>query len=165
MTKKEKLEYITLSFWKLENDGADFFITTDDSEEEGDVVVDKINNEEAANYIITLHNESIFYVKDDIDLEEDYITFLNGAVLDTKANTITKDGNLHSLFKKQYTLLKYLYKNQHKVVNRSLILKNIWGIASESTSKSLNVNIRELRILIGDCSIETYTGRGYKLNV
>ncbi|MFK4785959.1 response regulator transcription factor [Fusobacterium sp. MFO224] len=89
----------------------------------------------------------------------------NYIVLDIKNNTILKNGEILELQTKEFNLLKYLIKNKGRVVSRQELLENVWNYDSPSSTRSLDVYIRKLRVKLQDENesiITTIRGQGYK---
>lgn len=100
----------------------------------------------------------------------------------TRDNTIYKDKMLTIDFKNQectvmgkpvvlspteYKLLKYLIKNQNKVVSRRQILNHVWGIKDKEEEQTVDTHINKLRqkLLICALYIKTIHGFGYSFEV
>lgn len=89
-------------------------------------------------------------------------------VLNPAKRTVERDGELISLTLKEFALLEYFMRNQHRVINREELLNHLWDFNYTSFfSNALDVHIKNLRRKIDnekDYSIfETVRGIGYKL--
>jgi two-component system alkaline phosphatase synthesis response regulator PhoP len=66
--------------------------------------------------------------------------------------------------KKEFESLVYLIRNRGKIVNREMILNNIWGENIVVGARTIDVHIRKIREKLGKKSelIETIKGIGYR---
>ncbi|MCA1927788.1 MAG: response regulator transcription factor [Calditerrivibrio sp.] len=87
----------------------------------------------------------------------------NNIEIDISSKTLKKDGKEIKLTQKEWELLSLLIKNKGKIISHEYILNNIWGDDSVGT-ESIRTYIKRLRDILGDNSIETLKGRGYKIN-
>jgi len=78
------------------------------------------------------------------------------------AQTIYKNGKEIKLSKKSWELLNLLIKNRGNVVNTQRIVNYVWGDKPVG-DEIVRTYIKELRKILPSNSIETYKGRGYKL--
>lgn len=96
-------------------------------------------------------------------------TFTLGDVNFDASNYVLSRGEeeLKRLTKKEGEILKLLCKNQDNVVERTLILKLIWGEDNYFNGRSLDVFITKLRKYLKDTSvnIENVHGIGFELSV
>lgn len=65
--------------------------------------------------------------------------------IDLYKTTIKKNGELIKLSKTEHSLLVLLAKNEGRVMSHSLILKEIWGIGSQTNTYRLRVVLGRLR--------------------
>lgn len=89
----------------------------------------------------------------------------NQILLDSENNIILKNGKILNLQTKEFNLLKYLIENKGRVISRKEILENVWNYYGNTTTRSLDVYIRKLRIKLQDENeniITTIRGQGYK---
>lgn len=83
-----------------------------------------------------------------------------------KANfRVTKKEQLFLLPKKEFDLLYLLASNTQKVFKREEILEKVWGNDVIVGERTIDVHVRRLREKLGDTSIQTLKGIGYKLVV
>ncbi len=72
------------------------------------------------------------------------------------------------LRRKEYQLLEFFMRNQHRVINRHTLLEYIWNYHSESLTNTLDVHIASLRKKIDRKRsrkfLQTIHGSGYKLS-
>ena len=78
---------------------------------------------------------------------------------------ISKGGKFLPLPKKEFDLLYLLASNTEKVFKREEILEKVWGNDVVVGERTIDVHIRRLREKLGDNSIQTLKGIGYKLVV
>ncbi len=88
--------------------------------------------------------------------------------LNPATRTVERNGKLISLTLKEFALLEYFMRNQHRVINREELLNHLWDFNYTSFfSNALDVHIKNLRRKIdyeNESSIfETVRGIGYKL--
>lgn len=77
----------------------------------------------------------------------------------------SKNGQIFLLPKKEFDLLYLLASNTDKVFKREEILEKVWGSDVVVGERTIDVHIRRLREKLGDRSIQTLKGIGYKLLV
>lgn len=75
---------------------------------------------------------------------------------------ITVDSREIELPRKEFELLVMLAKRPEKVFSRAEIYDKIWGLDSESGSRTIDVHIRKIREKIGEDYIKTQKGVGYR---
>ncbi len=80
---------------------------------------------------------------------------------------VVSGGETISLTLKEYDLLCFLIKNENIVLTREQILDRVWGMASCSENRTVDVHIRSLRSKLGESGeyIETIRGVGYKFSI
>ena len=88
-------------------------------------------------------------------------------LLNTRNRTLEKDGQRLKLTQIEYMLIKLFMENPGKVMSREDILTAVWGSDFSGELKTVDVNIRRLRIKIEDDPTEpeyltTVWGYGYK---
>ena len=82
--------------------------------------------------------------------------------IDRVSYTVTKNGKVINLPKKEFELLYFLAQKAGQVFNRDVLLKNIWGSDVYVLARTVDVHIRKVREKIGDNYIKTVMGVGYK---
>ncbi len=89
---------------------------------------------------------------------------IGGLFVDSEKHIISVNGESITLSFKEYSLLLALLKEEGKVVDRSKLLKDVWGDFYDD-SRTLDVHIRKLRIKLGEEGhlIQTVKGIGYKI--
>jgi two-component system alkaline phosphatase synthesis response regulator PhoP len=91
-------------------------------------------------------------------------TRIGALVINREKYTVTLDGNLIILPKKEFEILNYLASNPGKVFPREKLLKNIWGEDVFVIERTVDVHVRKIREKLGDHAdlIETIKGVGYR---
>ncbi len=88
--------------------------------------------------------------------------------IDTKQQSVKRDGKGVYLTRKEFMLLEYLVRNQGNVMSRGLIMEHVWDMASDPFSNTIESHILSLRRKIGSTKdaklIYTVPGRGYKVD-
>jgi DNA-binding response OmpR family regulator len=86
------------------------------------------------------------------------------SILDPVERQLVVDGRRVDLTRLEFELLNYLYQRQGKVVDRSNLLRDVWGY-SHVGSNVIDTVVRSLRKKLGEraAMIETVRGRGYRL--
>ena len=88
-------------------------------------------------------------------------------VLNSRNRTLEKDGARLKLTQIEYLLMKLFMENPGKAMSREDILSAVWGSSFNGELKTVDVNIRRLRMKIEDDPTEpeyltTVWGYGYK---
>ena len=97
--------------------------------------------------------------------EQSKLIELGDLVIDKDNFKVTKNGENFLLPKKEFDLLYLLASNTQKVFKREEILDKVWGNDVIVGERTIDVHIRRLREKLGDDSIQTLKGIGYKLTV
>ena len=97
--------------------------------------------------------------------EQSKLIELGDLVIDKDNFKVTKNGEHFLLPKKEFDLLYLLDSNTQKVFKREEILDKVWGNDVIVGERTIDVHIRRLREKLGDNSIQTLKGIGYKLVV
>lgn len=97
--------------------------------------------------------------------EQSKLIELGDLVIDKDNFKVTKNGEHFLLPKKEFDLLYLLASNTQKVFKREEILDKVWGNDVFVGERTIDVHIRRLREKLGDNSIQTLKGIGYKLVV
>ena len=97
--------------------------------------------------------------------EQSKLIELGDLVIDKNNFKVTKNGEHFLLPKKEFDLLYLLASNTQKVFKREEILEKVWGNDVIVGERTIDVHIRRLREKLGDNSIQTLKGIGYKLVV
>ena len=102
-----------------------------------------------------------------IEEKSDLIT-TGGLSLDTKARTLTLDGEEVRLTATEYKIMEYLMVNMGHVLSSNQIYENVWNEKAFSTEKTVTVHIRRIREKIefdtkNPKYIKVVWGIGYKI--
>ena len=95
--------------------------------------------------------------------EQSKVITLGALVIDKDNFKVTKNGENFLLPKKEFDLLYLLASNTQKVFKREEILDKVWGNDVIVGERTIDVHIRRLREKLGDNTIQTLKGIGYKL--
>ncbi len=92
---------------------------------------------------------------------------LNEFVLDLRSHTLTKNGDLVELTQVEFQIMEYFFSNPNVALDRTEILKFVWGDSYYGDEKVVDVNIHRLRNKIEDepsqpKHLTTVWGMGYK---
>lgn len=87
-------------------------------------------------------------------------------VLDLRSRTLAKDGKNIELTQVEFQIMEYFFSNPDEPLNRTVILRKVWGDEYFGEEKIVDVNIRRLRMKIEEDAsdpkfIVTVWGRGY----
>lgn len=100
-------------------------------------------------------------------IEKSSLMHLSDLEIDSKAKTVTRDGNLLKLTKREYTLLEALARNGRRILSRDFIIEQIWN-DEDSVSNTVNFHVTSLRKKIDEgrekSLIETVHGFGYRIS-
>ena len=92
----------------------------------------------------------------------DPVTEIGGLIIDRNTYTLTCNGKELTLPKKEFELLAFLASKPGKVFTRDEILNRVWGNDVVVGDRTIDVHIRRLREKVGDKTIRTIKGVGYK---
>ena len=95
--------------------------------------------------------------------EQSKVIKIGELVIDKDNFKVTKNGENFLLPKKEFDLLYLLASNTQKVFKREEILDKVWGNDVIVGERTIDVHIRRLREKLGDETIQTLKGIGYKL--
>jgi DNA-binding response OmpR family regulator len=88
--------------------------------------------------------------------------------LDTTSKEVKRAGQVIALSAKEYALLEYLLRNEHKVLSKNNIMTHVWDFDADILPNTVEVFIAYLRAKVdrpfdGPKLIQTVRGFGYKL--
>ena len=89
---------------------------------------------------------------------------LNGLTIDKERYVVTLNGEELQLPKKEFELLALLASKPGKVFTREVIFDTVWGDDVIVGDRTIDVHIRKLREKLGQESITTIKGVGYKFD-
>lgn len=94
---------------------------------------------------------------------------LAGYVFDWRHRTIAHDGEiLFKLTAKEADLLFLFCEKPNEIVERSFVLKKLWGYDDFFNARSMDVFITKLRKYLSgneSLSLENIRGKGFRLNI
>ena len=82
--------------------------------------------------------------------------------IDARTLRVHVDGEEVRLAKKELELLWMLVRNRPAVVSRDRILSEVWQVAEDVETRTVDAHIRNLRKKIGKDRIQTVIGYGYR---
>ena len=86
-----------------------------------------------------------------------------GLELDPAAHTATLDGEPLELTAKEFAILEYFMRHPGEVLTRRRLIDHVWDYAYQGDSNVVDVYIRRLRAKLGEETLETVRGVGYRL--
>ena len=89
--------------------------------------------------------------------------------IDLAARTVKRGGTLLSLRAKEFDLLAALLRHRGNVLSRDALLREVWGYAEGSESRTVETHIAALRHHLGDSTespsyVVTVRGKGYRID-
>lgn len=75
--------------------------------------------------------------------------------INPEAHTVRLNGRRIKLGNKEFELLMFFIENKNKIINRNIILENVWGPSANPFSNTVDVHISNLRKKI-NISNKTY---------
>jgi len=84
-------------------------------------------------------------------------------VLDVARHTVTLGGARLTLTPKEFGVLEYLMTRPGHVVSSEELLEHVWDANADPFTQTVRVTVGTLRRKLGEGSIETVVGRGYRL--
>lgn len=107
--------------------------------------------------------EEIFKLVLDTTKENKVKTIKSGLIqLDRTSMTLSYKGKKTRLQKLTFNLLWYLMENEGEIVQREILMRDVWGTEVCVTTRTIDVCVHKLRELIGKEKIETHKKIGYK---
>src|SRR5687767_14907781 len=95
--------------------------------------------------------------------DTDAATYDDGKLrIDGRTLRVYVDGEEVKLAKKELELLWMLVRNRPSVVSRDRILSEVWQVAEDVETRTVDAHIRNLRKKIGKDRIKTVIGYGYR---
>lgn len=96
------------------------------------------------------------------DLSENETIQLDGLILDREKYLVFQNGKEIFLPKKEFELLALMVSKPGKVFTRKEIFTKVWGNGIIVGDRTIDVHIRKIREKIGETTIKTVKGVGYK---
>ena len=84
-------------------------------------------------------------------------------VLDLRTRRVSAAGIDYDLTAREFTMLEFFLRHAGQVLSREQILSRVWGFDHDPGSNVVDVYIRYLRQKLGNDSIQTVRGMGYRL--
>ena len=84
-------------------------------------------------------------------------------LLDLRTRRVSAAGIDHDLTAREFTMLEFFLRHAGQVLSREQILSRVWGFDHDPGSNVVDVYIRYLRQKLGNDSIQTVRGMGYRL--
>ncbi|MFT5155749.1 MAG: two-component system alkaline phosphatase synthesis response regulator PhoP [Bacteroidia bacterium] len=97
-----------------------------------------------------------------LDEKEPLIVETSRITINPNSHVVTADGISFNLPRKEFDLLYLLASAPDKVFTREKILSKVWGDHVFVVDRTIDVHIRKIREKIGNQTIETVKGVGYK---
>jgi DNA-binding response OmpR family regulator len=84
--------------------------------------------------------------------------------VDFDAVTVSVEGRIVRLTRREFELLRYLVQNKNRVVSRDRLLERVWGYDKVVETRSVDVHVGRLRTKLGPAGrqLETVIGLGYR---
>ncbi len=87
---------------------------------------------------------------------------MDGLILDREKYLVFQNGKEIFLPKKEFELLALMVSKPGKVFTRKEIFTKVWGNGIIVGDRTIDVHIRKIREKIGETTIKTVKGVGYK---
>jgi len=87
-----------------------------------------------------------------------------GIQLDPAAHSVTKDGVLVDLSRREYDVLLELFENLGRVLSRTRLEEGLYSIDEDMASNAVEVHVHHLRKKLGSKLIRTIRGVGYTID-
>lgn len=87
-----------------------------------------------------------------------------GIQLDPAAHSVTKDGQLVDLSRREYDVLLELFENLGRVLSRTRLEEGLYSIDEDMASNAVEVHVHHLRKKLGSKLIRTIRGVGYTID-
>ena len=86
----------------------------------------------------------------------------SGVRLDVRARTVSVDGRTRPLSPREIRLLEAFLRRPGEVLSRRELLSSVWRLDFDPRSNLVDVYVRTLRRKVGEGSIQTVRGVGYR---
>jgi len=84
--------------------------------------------------------------------------------LDPAAHSVSKEGKVVDLSRREYDVLLELFENKGRVLSRARLEEGLYSIDEEMASNAVEVHIHHLRKKLGSKLIRTIRGVGYTID-
>jgi two-component system, OmpR family, response regulator len=88
---------------------------------------------------------------------------LGDVVIDTRARSVTREGELLALTAREYAILEYLALHRGEVVSRTTLYDHLFDENDDTMSNLLDVHVFNIRKKLGHEFIMTRRGQGYQI--
>lgn len=97
--------------------------------------------------------------------DKDILSFDN-LLVDISRHKVTVSDKEIKLTQLEFNLLVTFLKRRGRVQSRDNLLEDVWGIAADVTTRTIDTHVKRLRSKLGEVgkNIETVRGIGYKFN-
>lgn len=111
--------------------------------------------------------KAVLHRSEKVETMADAVLIYKGLSIDVESKTVTIDGKIVNLTKKEYELLRILLSNKDHVLSRQQLVSMVWTGDSQVSDRTVDVNITRMRKKIGAYSscIVTRQGFGYCFSV
>ena len=111
--------------------------------------------------------KAVLHRYEKVETMADAVLIYKGLSIDVESKTVTIDGKIVNLTKKEYELLRILLSNKDHVLSRQQLVSMVWTGDSQVSDRTVDVNITRMRKKIGAYSscIVTRQGFGYCFSV
>jgi two-component system, OmpR family, response regulator len=88
---------------------------------------------------------------------------INSIRIDTRAKTVSKDGQSVTLTAREYSVLEYLAQHRGEVITRTELYEHLFDETDDTLSNLLDVHVFSIRKKLGADIITTRRGQGYSI--
>ncbi len=104
-------------------------------------------------------------IKRHFHIDEKHIyTIRDGVSYDVQTQTLLIQDDAKKLPKKEAQILEYFLHHKKQTISTDELVSNIWSYENAPTSATIRTYIKNLRKLIGESTIITIKGVGYRFN-
>jgi two-component system OmpR family response regulator len=96
--------------------------------------------------------------------QADPVIAIGNVAVDTRARTVTRDGEPIGLTAREYALVEFLVLARGRVVTRSELYEHLFDENEDSLSNLLDVHVSNIRKKLGKDFIGTRRGQGYVID-
>ena len=98
-------------------------------------------------------------------INTDEITLKKGIAFKKSELRLTIDGEAMQIPQKEAKILSYFHQNMNRTISHEELISNIWTYEETPSPSTIRTYIKNLRKLLGEESIETIKGVGYRFNI
>jgi two-component system, OmpR family, response regulator len=88
---------------------------------------------------------------------------INSVRIDTRAKTVSKDGQSVTVTAREYSILEYLAQHRGEVITRTELYEHLFDETDDTLSNLLDVHVFSIRKKLGPDIITTRRGQGYSI--